>query len=183
MRRRPAAVLLLLLGFARVRAPEPSGLANPDLEQGELGQVPTGWFFPPVCAQAGYSAKLTADRPKNGQRCAVLARDGEVKQQGFGNLLQDLPLLQPVMGGNLLVDEPVPGFGRQYCVWPVALGSLFPGAGLLVFTAVSSGFLARGFFPFDGAPGWLPGWYGPWWAALLWLLLELRAARRAPRVA
>lgn len=47
-----------------------------------------------------------------------------------------------------------------------------------VFTAVSAGFLARGFFPFDGAPAWLPGWYGPWWAALLWLLLELRSGRR-----
>lgn len=72
----------------------------------------------------------------------------------------------------------LPGFGRQYCVWPIALGSLFPGAGLLVFTAVSTGFLARGFFAFDAAPAWLPGWYGPWWAAILWLLLELRAGRR-----
>jgi hypothetical protein len=72
----------------------------------------------------------------------------------------------------------LPGFGRQYCVWPIALGSLFPGAGLLVFTAVSTGFLARGFFAFDAAPAWLPGWYGPWWAALLWLLLELRSSRR-----
>ncbi|HEY6147250.1 MAG TPA: hypothetical protein VIZ69_06110, partial [Thermoanaerobaculia bacterium] len=77
----------------------------------------------------------------------------------------------------------LPGFGRQYCVWPIALGSLFPGAGLLVFTAVSTGFLARGFFAFDGAPAWLPGWYGPWWAALLWLLLELRRRRKAGRVA
>jgi hypothetical protein len=77
----------------------------------------------------------------------------------------------------------LPGFGRQYCVWPIALGSLFPGAGLLVFTAVSTGFLARGFFAFDAAPVWLPGWYGPWWAALLWLLLELRRARENGRVA
>jgi hypothetical protein len=72
----------------------------------------------------------------------------------------------------------LPGFGRQYCVWPIALGSLFPGAGLLVFTAVSTGFLARDFFAFDAAPAWLPGWYGPWWAAILWLLLELRAGRQ-----
>jgi hypothetical protein len=77
----------------------------------------------------------------------------------------------------------LPGFGRQYCVWPIALGSLFPGAGLLVFTAVSTGFLARGFFAFDAAPAWLPGWYGPWWAALLWLLLALRPARETGRVA
>ncbi|MDQ6894071.1 MAG: hypothetical protein M3167_15480 [Acidobacteriota bacterium] len=69
----------------------------------------------------------------------------------------------------------LPGFGRQYCVWPIALGALFPGAGLLAFTAVSTGFLARGFFAFDAAPAWLPGWYGPWWAAILWLLLEARS--------
>ena len=75
-----------------------------------------------------------------------------------------------------------PGFGRQYCVWPIALGSLFPGAGLLVFTAVSTGF-SPAVFAFDAAPAWLPGWYGPWWAALLWLLLELRRARKTERVA
>lgn len=72
----------------------------------------------------------------------------------------------------------LPGFSRQYCVWPIALGSLFPGVGLCVYTIVAAGFLARGFFPFDGAPSWLPGWYGPWWAAVLWLLLELRSSRR-----
>ena len=82
------------------------------------------------------------------------------------------------LGPFLVMLVFLPGFGRQYCVWPVALGALFPGAGLLVFTAVSTGFLARGFFPFEGAPAWLPGWYGPWWSALLWLLLELRSARK-----
>lgn len=73
----------------------------------------------------------------------------------------------------------LPGFSRQYCVWPIALGSILPGAGLLVYTAVSAAFLSRGFFAFDQAPAWLPGWYGPWWGAVLWLLLELRAERRA----
>ncbi|HEY6929310.1 MAG TPA: hypothetical protein VJA66_06510 [Thermoanaerobaculia bacterium] len=68
----------------------------------------------------------------------------------------------------------LPGFGRQYCVWPIALGSVAPGAGLAVYTLVATGFLARGVYGFDQAPAWLPGWYGPWWAAGLWLLLELR---------
>ncbi|HTD53462.1 MAG TPA: hypothetical protein VK780_10595, partial [Thermoanaerobaculia bacterium] len=53
----------------------------------------------------------------------------------------------------------LPGFGRQYCVWPIALGSVAPGPGLAVYTVVAAGFLARGFFGFDQAPWWLPGWY------------------------
>ena len=97
---------------------------------------------------------------------------------------EDTPALaRGSLGLFLVMLVFLPGFGRQYCVWPIALGSLFPGAGLLVFTAVSTGFLARGFFAFDAAPAWLPGWYGPWWAALLWLLLELRHARETERVA
>jgi len=97
---------------------------------------------------------------------------------------EDSPaLVRGSLGHFLVMLVFLPGFGRQYCVWPIALGSLFPGAGLLVFSAVSTGFLARGFFAFDAAPGWLPGWYGPWWAAVLWLLLELRRGREAGRVA
>jgi Peptidase family S41 len=64
------------------------GLANPDLEQGELGQVPVGWFFPPFSANAGYSAKLTDDQPKSGKRCAVLSKDRDAGPAGFGNLMQ-----------------------------------------------------------------------------------------------
>ncbi|MEO8430193.1 MAG: hypothetical protein ABI592_01705 [Acidobacteriota bacterium] len=68
----------------------------------------------------------------------------------------------------------LPGFGRQYCVWPIALGSLAPGAGLLVYTAVATGFFVREAFLGEGTIPGLPGWYGPWWAAVIWLLLEVR---------
>jgi hypothetical protein len=68
----------------------------------------------------------------------------------------------------------LPGFARQYCVWPIALGALFPGAGYLLYTVIAAGFLLGASQEFGSAPSWLPGWYGPWWAAIVWLLLEVR---------
>jgi hypothetical protein len=65
-----------------------------------------------------------------------------------------------------------PGFGRQYCVWPVALGALFPSVGYLLFTVVSTGFLVREMSSGGAAAPWLPGSHGPWWAAIAWLLWE-----------
>jgi hypothetical protein len=71
-----------------------------------------------------------------------------------------------------------PGFGRQYCVWPVALGALFPGAGYFLYTVVTTGFLVRGMPGIGAAAPWLPGRYGPRWAAIAWLLWEVRASSR-----
>ena len=71
----------------------------------------------------------------------------------------------------------LPGIGRQYFVWPIALGSLFPGAGYAVYSVVATIALVA----ISGqAPGlaFLPGWYGVWWAVLLWLALEVRALGR-----
>jgi len=67
----------------------------------------------------------------------------------------------------------LPGIGRQYFVWPIALGALFPGAGYAIYTAVATAALVAiaGLAP---SVAHLPGWYGVWWAALLWLLLEAR---------
>lgn len=62
----------------------------------------------------------------------------------------------------------LPGIARQYCVWPVALGALFPSAGYFVYTLVATGFLV----------GWLPAWNGIWWAAIGWLLWEVFALSR-----
>lgn len=73
----------------------------------------------------------------------------------------------------------LPGIGRQYFVWPVALGALSAGAGYLVYTAVATAALVSlsGLAP---SLSNLPGWYGVWCAALLWLLLEARSLRRPP---
>jgi hypothetical protein len=74
-----------------------------------------------------------------------------------------------------------PGFGRQYCVWPIALGALFAGPGFFLYSLVAGAFLVGAIFPGSGAA--LPGWYGPFWAAVAWLAWELRGARRSPREA
>ena len=73
----------------------------------------------------------------------------------------------------------VPGVVEYYFVWPIALGSLYGGAGYAVFTLVVSLF-------FLGSPdglglpiAHLPGWHGVWWAALLWLTWEIRRWKRA----
>jgi hypothetical protein len=70
-----------------------------------------------------------------------------------------------------------PGISRQYFVWPIALGSLYPGFGYFLYTVVASASilnLGRGGVP-EGGFG--PGWFGPWWAAVVWLLFELRRLR------
>lgn len=72
----------------------------------------------------------------------------------------------------------LPGFQGQYCVWPLALGALYPGIGYLVYTIAAGGFLTSIVLDLFESMPWLPGWYAPWWAAVLWLLWELRALAR-----
>ena len=67
----------------------------------------------------------------------------------------------------------LPGIGRQYFVWPIALGALCGGPGYLVYSVVATAALVSVSGMAPGLPH-LPGWYGVWWASLLWLLLELR---------
>jgi hypothetical protein len=67
-----------------------------------------------------------------------------------------------------------PGFGRQYCVWPIALGALTAGPGFFLYSAVAAAFLVGATFHPERVAAGLPGWYGPWWAAIAWLLWELR---------
>ena len=74
----------------------------------------------------------------------------------------------------------LPGIGRQYFVWPIALGALCGGPGYLVYTVIATGALVSVSGLAPGLPH-LPGWYGVWWASLLWLLLECRGLARAGR--
>jgi len=71
----------------------------------------------------------------------------------------------------------IPGIVEYYFVWPIALGSLFGGAGYAVYTVTVSAF-------FLGSPDGLnlpiphlPGWHGVWWSLVLWLAWELRERR------
>jgi hypothetical protein len=68
----------------------------------------------------------------------------------------------------------LPGFGGQYCVWPITLGALCGGPGFFLFTVVTSGFFLRIVLRLDRVFPLLPGWYAPWWAAIAWLLWEIR---------
>jgi ALG6, ALG8 glycosyltransferase family len=70
-----------------------------------------------------------------------------------------------------------PGFGRQYCVWPIALGALSAGPGFFLYSAVAGTFLVGATFRPEAIAALLPGWYGPWWAAIAWLLWELKRGR------
>jgi hypothetical protein len=76
----------------------------------------------------------------------------------------------------------LPGIGRQYFVWPIALGALGSGPGYLVYSVIATGALVSVSGLAPGLPH-LPGWYGVWWACLLWLLLEWKALGRARRPA
>ena len=70
-----------------------------------------------------------------------------------------------------------PGFGRQYCVWPIALGAVGGGLGFGLYSLTAGAFLVGEIFRPETFARVLPGWYGPWWAAILWLLWELRRGR------
>jgi hypothetical protein len=55
--------------------------ANLDFEEGDVGQVPTGWVSP--TKDFGYAAKLIEENPKTGKRCILLSNDPEAKSTGL----------------------------------------------------------------------------------------------------
>jgi hypothetical protein len=68
-----------------------------------------------------------------------------------------------------------PGICEYYFVWPIALGSLYGGAGYFVYTLVTAGFFMGGALEGLGVPfAHLPGWHGVWWSLVFWLAWELR---------
>jgi len=68
-----------------------------------------------------------------------------------------------------------PGICEYYFVWPIALGSLYGGAGYFVYTLVTSGFFMGGALEGLGLPfAHLPGWHGVWWSLVFWLAWEIR---------
>lgn len=85
MRSISVCVLLIATSMAFADETKPRNL---DLEEGELGEVPAGWFLPEVSEAAGYSAVLAEANPKAGKRCAELSRKVAGMPQGFGNLMQ-----------------------------------------------------------------------------------------------
>src|SRR5437588_11745647 len=58
---------------------------NLDFEQGEVGQVPTGWFSP---TKPNFTGELTEEKPKSGKRAALLRSVPNAPPEGppFANL-------------------------------------------------------------------------------------------------
>jgi C-terminal processing protease CtpA/Prc len=79
-----SAVLLVCLASTGGAA----GLRNPSFEDGAVGKVPPGWFFPPMIRQAGFRAEITRDDPHSGKACARLHHDGQGAGRGMANILQ-----------------------------------------------------------------------------------------------
>jgi hypothetical protein len=115
------------------------------------------WGLPALCAAAALAAAVW------------LARRGV--ELGRASLMLFLVLLIFL-----------PGITPYYFVWPIALGALYPSAGLAVYTAVVTLFLIHSPDAIGVELAHLPGWSGPWWAAVFWLLWELRALQ-ASRIA
>src|SRR5258706_5104818 len=60
---------------------------NLDFEQGDVGQVPTGWSSP---TKANYTCEVTEEKPKSGKRAALLRSlpNATIDGPPFGNLMQ-----------------------------------------------------------------------------------------------
>ncbi len=93
------------------------GPVNLDFENGQLGQVPTGWFLPRPSLDAGYAARLIEDHP-TGRRCGLLTGEN-LKGSGsaFGNLMQTFDATPYRDGGE------VPGSGSAQVAVPAIKAS------------------------------------------------------------
>jgi len=81
-------VALALLTLASAATAAGQGPVNLDLEEGELGKVPSGWVEPKPSVDAGYKVQLTDKQPRTGKRCALISRDAKEQAPGFGYLKQ-----------------------------------------------------------------------------------------------
>jgi C-terminal processing protease CtpA/Prc len=97
-----------------------TGPVNLNLEAGKLGQTPTGWIFPAMSAQSGYTASLTDEKPKSGVACAVIRREGAATVQAFGNLMQSFSAAAfrgKRVRFRAAVRAEIPGLGGQAQLW------------------------------------------------------------------
>jgi C-terminal processing protease CtpA/Prc len=81
-------VALALLTLVSAGTAAGQGPVNLDLEEGELGKVPSGWIQPKPSVDAGYKVQLTDEQPRTGKRSALISRDAKEQAPGFGNLMQ-----------------------------------------------------------------------------------------------
>jgi C-terminal processing protease CtpA/Prc len=96
-RNRLVGLGLVLTIFARASSGSANGQgpANLDFEQGTVGKLPNGWTLTDSAAKKGFMAVLSDDKPKSGQRCALISRapkskDVRVGMADLGSLTQGL---------------------------------------------------------------------------------------------
>ena len=63
---------------------------NLNLAEGQVGQAPPGWIVPAPVANTGFTAKLIATGPIEGQRAMVVTNEKEDGGAGFGNVMQSV---------------------------------------------------------------------------------------------
>jgi hypothetical protein len=71
----------------------------------------------------------------------------------------------------------LPGVSPYYFVWPIALGSVFGGAGYVVYTLAATGLFIQSPDGLGVELAHLPGWAAVWWSTAFWLLWEIRRWR------
>lgn len=102
------------------RAAAQTGPANFNFEEGQLGQLPTGWRLTPASQPAGYTANLTDERPKSGSHCAVIKRESDAPTRTPGNLMQAFEAA-PFRGKRIrfraAVRAEISGFLAQAQLW------------------------------------------------------------------
>jgi hypothetical protein len=84
-----------------------SWLINPDFEQGEPGQIPSGWLIPKMLLEQGFSAVITANEPQSGKYCAEIRwpTDNTPKNM-FANLMQRIDAT-PLRGKRIKVTAAI----------------------------------------------------------------------------
>jgi hypothetical protein len=117
------ALAALWPSIARAQAPAPplALTANLGFEQGQPGEVPTGWLNSSFARENGYTAKIVADRPESGRQAALVTLEGERKDpKAFGNLLTVFDAT-PYRGQRIrfraAVRAEVAGAGNQASLW------------------------------------------------------------------
>jgi C-terminal processing protease CtpA/Prc len=108
-----------LCGLACAQSPAERGPVNLDLEDGELGKVPSGWLHPKSSVDAGYKVGLTEENPKRGKRCAVISREAGEVTKGPGTLMQtfDAAYRGKRVRFGAAVRAELSGFRNQAVLW------------------------------------------------------------------
>ena len=109
-------ILLTSVVLALPAALAQSGPQNLDFEEGQVDQLPPGWFVPTT----GYTGMVVEGRVRQGQRCARLSSDQSDDQAPFGNLMQTIDAT-PYRGKRLrlkaAVRVAIGGFDDKAQLW------------------------------------------------------------------